>query len=56
MLPAVDDESLEPPQPPDNARNKAEDSILCVAIENGDSMDVASSMTSWHVWQASTNG
>lgn len=40
MLLAVDDESLEPPQPPDNSSNKTEVSILCVATEDGDSMDV----------------
>jgi hypothetical protein len=42
MLLAVNDESLEPPQPPDDASNKTEDSILCGAIENGDSMNVVS--------------
>lgn len=42
MHPAVDDVSLEPQQPPDNAGSETEDSILCVAIDSEDSMDVFS--------------
>lgn len=43
MLLAVGDESLQPPQPPDNASNKTEDSILWVAIE-----EVAIAWMSFH--------
>lgn len=40
MLLAVDDESLDLPQLPDNDSNNTENSIPCVSIENGDIMDV----------------